>query len=295
MDTFSSDGSKLTINTGKENDNYSQLKSGVYYKKIGPKGENVVNGYDLCNCHAMWRCLESIGWVAPDGEQLRPPDRLAEFIIESPEVDAFYKDYAPTLWAAWNAGDPNAFSPMEVHDVLAWATNKWVGYDVVKFVYKASIHRQIIHEIVLENRPLVVSGRFAGLNHIVSLVGLTYDLKDTSTLVSKDDDLKRLFDARSFVGKSDYETYDNVAVLRNAIKKTKSFGDVLVYPSGIIVDDPYGECVFTSSGKSKYTPGSVGNDSRGTYGDLVTDFKELGDSSYKMAHFFTVPGAAVSS
>ena len=292
MDTISVGGSKLTINTGTFDDNYTQLKSGVSYTKEGPRGKHLIDKYDLCNCHAMWRCLESIGWKAPPGAQPRPPDRLAEFILFEPRVAEFYKSYAKTLYDAWESGDPDAYSPMEIHDVLAWATNQWLGHEVVKFVHKVSIHKAIVPEIVLRNRPLVMSGKFAGLGHIVSLVGLVYDVSDKNTLVSNEPALVNLFEKKTFLSSNPYEQLSRVRAIRDAVTRTKESGVVEVYPSGIVIDDPYGACPFTSTGKTKYS-GGVGNDNVGTYLDLVQDFKELGNATYKMAHFFLKEGAQV--
>ena len=293
MDTISADGKRLTINTGVADDNYTQLKSEISYTKVGAKGEHLVDKYDLCNCHAMWRCLESVGWKPPYGKKSRPPDRLAEFIFESRDVAKFYKGYAKALYDAWEAGDPDAYSPMEVHEVLAHAVNMWLGYPVVRFVYKASVHRQIIPEVVLENRPLVVSGKFAGLGHVVSLVGFVYDVSDPRTLVSNEEPLGRLFESQTFWSDDPYERLLKVKVVRSAVEETMRTGVVKVFPSSVVIDDPYGACCFTSTGKKRYDGGS-GNDNVGTYQDFVTDLKELGNADYKMAHFFSKNGAGVS-
>jgi hypothetical protein len=299
MERISKDGKRLFFLAGnwKEDDNYSQRKSTVDFTKTGSKGSNKINFYDLCNCHAMWRCLESIGWKQPFSEQGRAPDNLAKFILNSEVIDNYYRKKFPSLHADWEAGNPEAYSPMEIHDVLAYATNTWMVENIVVFKERASIQKEIIPEIVLTNRPLVVSGKFAGLNHIVSLVGIIYDASDKAALVDKNEnsELLRVYAEGSFAGANHYESFSKIQAVRDAVTKTKETGKVIVYPSGVLFDDPYGKTPLPSNGLKAYASESSGNDVEGTYSDLVESLKELNNSEFKMAHFFKAEGVSVTS
>jgi len=91
-------------------------------------------------------------------------------------------------------------APWEIHELLASTYNEMVGKEVARFVLENTTE-DLIAELI-NGKVCIVSGRFAGLGHIVVLVGLMANLPE------------------------DYDTSEGIERT-----EVKSF----------IIDDPYGD------------------------------------------------------
>jgi hypothetical protein len=216
----------------------------------------VVSSLTECNVTAMVMALDYAGWVFPKGIYDQPEDNLCSFIFSNEEVLEEYKRAMPVLYKQFIDGEKDAYTPNEVHVILAFAANKWLGASkAVQF----SDHRNIsdiFDQIVNHNLPVIMSGSFpyknsSGkdtiLNHINVIVGLEYD---------------------------------------GAYIYNPTPGDFLkISPLNVIIDDPYGD-VYNNFGVS-----SNRNDIKIPYKDFIKWYKPVNDISCKMAHFITKPAA----
>lgn len=163
---------------GKEN--YSQLNN-----KVAP--------FSTCNTTSMVMALDYMGYKLPDDifpEFTQPEDKLTMLCYTDEDVKAKYKSIAPTMYRQWldecdkiKKDNPNlplkdykfidSYPPNEVHDVLSFATNKFVGCEATYFKAKSTIE-EITKELT-ESKPVVVSVKFGKLNHVLTLTGVTIE------------------------------------------------------------------------------------------------------------------------
>lgn len=160
------------INLSEGKVNYSQLNN-IYIHR-NSNNEIDVSNLTMCNVTALVQSLAYNGWKFPEGKFNQPEDNLAKFILESEIVRDYYKKQMPILYKDWIDGKKGSYPPNEIHSILAFGVNKWIGQDVDTFKENAKIW-DITNEI-LEGRSCVISGAFptvkgGTLNHIVSLVG----------------------------------------------------------------------------------------------------------------------------
>jgi hypothetical protein len=130
--------------------------------------------YNYTDANGCWKQ----GYGFPTGRFEQPEDNFVAFIYETPECIEYYKKISPQYYAEWEAGKSTAYNPNEIHDVLRFSFNKWVGKDIDKFKVDWSI-TDIFNELKA-GRTVTCSGAFpyknvAGkqttLNHINVLVG----------------------------------------------------------------------------------------------------------------------------
>ena len=158
---------------GKEN--YSQLN-------------NKVNPNNTCNATSMVMALDYMGYKFPDNifpEFEQPEDKLTMLCYTDDEVKSFYKKIAPTMYNQWieemdkikkrlpdlllkDYRFVDSYPPNEVHAVLSFATNKFVGVEDATYFKEKSSVQEIVKELT-ENKPVVVSVKFGNLNHILTL------------------------------------------------------------------------------------------------------------------------------
>lgn len=167
---------------GKEN--YSQLNN-----KINPK--------NTCNSTSMVMALDYMGYKFPDDifpEFEQPEDKLTMLCYTDDEVLEFYKKISPPMFYQWveetkRIAEKNpdlqlkdyrfidSYPPNEVHAVLSFATNKFVGKpDATTFKEDASV-QDIIKELT-EGKPVIVSVKFGNLNHILTLTGVELETEN---------------------------------------------------------------------------------------------------------------------
>lgn len=158
--------------------NYSQLN-------------NKVNPFNTCNTTSMVMALDYMGYKLPDDifkEYEQPEDKLTMLCLTDEEVLEFYKKVSPTMYNQWQEEMEkiknknhdlelkdykfvDSYPPNEVHAVLSFATNKFVGCkDATTFKQDSTI-KEISEELV-NQKPVVVSVKFGNLNHVLTLTGI---------------------------------------------------------------------------------------------------------------------------
>lgn len=251
---YKSKDKEVIVDISKDKYNYSQRNNEYKHYGAGDFKGLDVSAETMCNVTALCQSLDYNGFVFPKGKYKQPEDNLADFIMNSKEVDNYYKTHAPVLYRDYKAGKKtknkkgkeiaNYYTPNEVHCVLAFAVNKWLGCTADTFKENVPIWT-IVNEL-LEGRSCVVSGVFNGLNHIVSLVGCKWGYSN-------------------FEGKS-------LEACLNLITKNK------VRPTSFIIDDPYGNW------KKGYQAGFSGNNSELSYSEFIKMIKPVDNNLIKMCH-----------
>lgn len=236
----------LIVNVSDNKENYSQRNN--TYVHTNSKGAIDVKAGTMCNVTSICQALDYNGWKFPNlGNFKQPEDALANFIMTSPEVDAFYKAKMPSLYKDYKDqkmknGKPDYYTPNELHLCLAYGTNLWLGCtNAVTFKENCKIW-DIFNEL-LEGRSCVISGQFNGLGHIVTLVGARWQYKENSKT--------------------------SVSQKLNEIIKNK------VLPTSVIIDDPYGNF------RNGYKAGYSGNDIVMTIDEFFKMIKPLNNHTVK--------------
>jgi len=121
-----------------------------------------------CNVTSMVMALCYLGYEFPKGRYRQPEDNLRYHIENDQFCKRYYQDYCQRN--PWAKGIP----AVQIHDVLNWGTNNWMGTQCTHFQSNIPIE-EMIHEIKC-GRPVVISGSFyregkEPLDHIVALVG----------------------------------------------------------------------------------------------------------------------------
>lgn len=245
----------INVSTGKIN---SSQRNNEYVHR-NSSGQIDVSASTMCNFTSLVMAAEYNGWTLPTGNFRQPEDNFAAFTMNSVDVDLFYKTKMPSLYADYKMEklDENGkiayYTPNEVHAVLAYAFNLWVGCTNAD-TFKTNVKLDEILEHLLQNRALVLSGIFNGLGHVVTLVGCEFDVKTPEVF--------------------------NVESALKFIKENN------LRPKNWIIDDPYGNY------HNGYTPGQSGNDIKVPHADFVKMIKPCGDNLAKWAHIIQ-NGAAV--
>lgn len=248
----------LVINVSDNKDNYGQRNNKYVHKNCN--GITDVSAGTMCNGTSEVMAADYDGWKFPDGKFEQPEDNFLDFMMSSKEVDDYYRTAMPTLYADYKKeilnekGKPAYYTPNEVHKVLAFAFNKWMGSEVVTFKENVAII-DLIKELV-EGRACVLSGKFNKLNHIVCLVG-----------------------AKWKVTKEDATPAQLNALIEQIVEQGKM-------PDSFIIDDPYGD-YHTDYMVAK------GNDIEVPFADFIHIFKPIDNASVKMAHIFKSGAATI--
>lgn len=235
----------IVFNVSDGFDNWSQRNS----KYIFSKGNNVINWADLCNVHAYTDFLEIVKADIDNNkyaEFSRLPDKLAKHLCESKDVDDYYKSFAYSYWEDWDKGKSDSYSPCEVHGVLCFGVNNFIGKTISKFDANYKIEN-IIYDIAIRNKPVITSGKYCGMNHVVCLVGAAWEKDKIESSLS------------------------NTAKFEKFIKKTA--------PDYMIIDDPWGDMTTNYSSK-------IGNDCFVEWDDFISNTKPLNNKEVKYAHYY---------
>lgn len=229
---------EFNVSTGKGN--YSQ------------RNNEILPGVS-CGPTNMIQALDYAGWKIPDNrypELKQLEDKLTRFSREDPDVLAYYEKKYKAMYDAWKkevsekkqADQPeylvsctDSYAPNEVHDVLNYATNIFMGYTpediskgygATKF-YESVPMGKIVNEI-LNNLPVVMSVKHGSYGHYVTLVGFTTheknvikDFRGDSCLKDENDIVDYIID--NTYGRFNFETekYDNVSGDNEHISKEK--------------------------------------------------------------------------
>lgn len=169
----------FVYNLSNDKSNYNQLKSKYSYKK----NEFSTNGYSFCNVTMMGMALDYLGFIPafkrtiestyPELDRL--PDKLAKHALESPRVLAYYKSRFPDWYEKFEKGDKDAYGPNEIHSVLSYAVNDFLNVPCATYFSTNTSWIEIMNELVFWGRPVGISGKFSGLNHIVLAVGCAFE------------------------------------------------------------------------------------------------------------------------
>ena len=134
----------------------------------------------------------------------------------------------------------DSYPPNEVHMVLSYAVNKFIGCNATYFKELASID-EIIEQLTM-SKPVVISVKFGNLNHILTLVGVELYEKGNEWKVSK-------FFADDTYGKFNFETgkYEKVSgndceftyeqlvpCMKNLSNKDKKYAHFFNNPAAVI-------------------------------------------------------------
>ena len=242
---------KVVFNVSKNKLNYSQRNNNFVFKH----GAAEIKNSTMCNVTSMCMALDYAGYQFPTGLSTQPEDNLADFLVNDSKVDAFYKEKMPAMYAAYKAGKEGCYPPNEVHEVLAYGTNLWMGTTAVNFSTNVKIS-DIKKQLLIEGRPVVMSGLFNNLHHVVCLVGLTFEVPD------------------------------NVLKFSYA-RQIKYISDNKIPPSEIIIDDPWGNPL------KDYKEGISGNDIKLPWSFFINNMKPLGNATVKWAHMINEAAAVV--
>lgn len=248
----------IVFNCSDGYDNWNQRNSKYTFKK----GNVTVDYSWLCNAHAYSNALQCGGYTLYSTkypELTRYPDKLAKFCCEDDEVDNYYKEHAYQMWHLWDDAkkgkvsaevwNRDGYAPLNVHKVLCFAVNRFLGgnYGDIATFYENYPIKNILKEVTINNKPVVTSGKFNNLHHIVCIVGAVYDYDKIADYLNDDEDFEN-----------------------NIIKED-------VYPEYIICDDPWGETL-------NYANNKVGNDSHISWSNFIATVKPLGNNTVKYAH-----------
>jgi hypothetical protein len=221
----------------------------------------------MCNVTSYCEAAEINGFKFPSGRFAQPEDNLAEFLVTNQVVLDYYKKKMPAMFAAFDRGEKGCYPPNEVHDILCYGFNRWMGCPedkpIATFYEGAPV--STIYSNIMDGDAVVMSGTFpytyasgkvGTIGHINVLVGLSY--------------AKSYLCARKIkVGSNTWER------------------DILsVPPTTLIFDDPYG------SMHQNFKAGT-GNDVQVSYSDFVKYYKPLKDASKKYAHIFKKAAAVI--
>lgn len=153
----------MIINLSTDSDYHTQLNN-----KLVP--------LESCNTTSAIMFLLACGVEIPDTGAQQPEDALTA-LLEMPEAFEMQKELAP-----WSIGQ---FRPQEVHTVLDWGVNKFVGADICRFRDDATQGR-LAYELA-HGRAAIVSGRFTPAGHVVCLVGVDTDQVDVADVQTAED------------------------------------------------------------------------------------------------------------
>jgi hypothetical protein len=227
---------------------------------------NVINPEGACNVTSMTDALTMKGYTLPvyDKSLSQPEDQLMKFCLENQEVADYYKQKLPAMYANWKAGLSNSYPPNEVHTVLSFAVNKFMGCEVTKFDTNFSL-LDFFLEIVERKSPVVTSVNLnPNFGHVICVTGCNFSEKHFENFEKLN--INDLLDA----------SYDYEKVAK-------------CMPEEIVYDDSYGKFDF----KLNKHINQSGHNNILTFDQFVKCAKPLGDYKTKYAHIFPHTAAAV--
>ena len=243
------------LNTSEGKVNYSQRKSQFVHVQKGQYGENKIDWTSLCNSHALIMAFLYAGWACPPSSYEREPDAFADFVVkECLKEDNWFKSKMYNLWDQWYNGQPDAYSPLELHDVLAHYACEWFKSDKAD-KFNAGTNLIDVFCQLYENKIAVPTSvqwcKLAG--HVVTMVG---------------------FKAPTETSVQDW--------LNGTLK------DCPV--THVILDDPWG---FPIPEENRYDKNRSGNDVTISFDIFMKAWKPVNDPNKKFAHFIGRPASYV--
>lgn len=235
---------------GKPENYCSQRNNNFRYKVKDCK----IDASCMCNVTAMSEALEIGEWIMPSGEYSQNEDNLADFIVYDKAVNEFYKTHFPAMYKQWENHEKDCYTPIEVHKVLEFGVNAWLGCSHADTFIESCAINDLIKQLWYVRMPIPISVKFGNLNHIVLLEG--------------------------------FETSMTESELAKAINnKTAIKIDKWYY------DDPYG--AFDWKSKTYPANRGPGDDQVLTNAQFNESVKPLGNARVKYAHILHKPAAVV--
>jgi hypothetical protein len=141
---------------------------------------NKIRPLITCNTTSMIAALSYRKIVFPtDSLYPQPEDSLTNFILTDARIDFFYKKNFPIEYAKYITSNKNpkvAYPPNEIHAVLSYGTNLWLGKsqnEVTLFRQNTTI-QEVLYETI-KGKPVVQGGLWSNLHHITCIVGFATD------------------------------------------------------------------------------------------------------------------------
>ena len=160
-------------------------------KKYLTQRDNTIRPFGTCNTTAMVMALSYSGVELPILQgYTQYEDALTDFLLHDPETLNFYSRIDPLNYARWKEF-PNSLKvipPNEYHAVLAYGTNRWVGKKAVEFSTSVPVDK--IFGALAAGKPVILSGLWAGLRHIVCAVG--FETRQLDILTSGKVDISQI-------------------------------------------------------------------------------------------------------
>lgn len=139
---------------------------------------NKINIENKTPVSPMLMALDYTGYKFPlikEDENIE--DVFLKFCLQSTEVLDFYKKISPTMFDAWVNEKDNNYPPTNVHKVLNFAANKFLGIEDATYFNEKATLSEIIKELT-EYKPVVVSVEFGKNNYTLCLTGITLETND---------------------------------------------------------------------------------------------------------------------
>ena len=152
---------------------------------------NKINLENKTTVSSMLIALDYAGYKFPiikDDEKIE--DVFLNFCFKNKEVLDFYKNLSPTMFDAWyeeysssketdlkEIEFKNSYPPTEVHSVLSYATNKFLGIENATTFNSSATLQEIIKELT-EYKPVIVSAEFGKNNYTLCLTGVVLETND---------------------------------------------------------------------------------------------------------------------
>ena len=155
-----------------------------------------------CGPTNMCQALDYSGWEIDTSiypKLTQPEDKLMKFTRTNPAVLKFYETKFPTMYKnwikeakelrqgkqeLWEVNCAKSYAPNEVHEVMNFATNLFLGFkpeDV--FNKKAATYilsyfsEDLVRQELDKGLPVVTSVRFGNCGHYITIVGYQIDEK----------------------------------------------------------------------------------------------------------------------
>lgn len=202
---------------------YNLSKPENYYTQRN----NQIDPMNTCSTTAMVQALEIAGYEFPDmfPTLRQPEDKLTHFIRNDTRVLNYWKTIDPVTYYDWYNKKGNYYQPNEIHAVLSYGTNLFMDKTVTKFIGGYNVD-SIVQELLTNQKPCVMSGKFSGLNHIVTLVGCA--IKERTVRKKGIQNIK-FVDVEYFLIDDTYgETYN--------YKMSRNGNDIIITPKQFISD-----------------------------------------------------------
>lgn len=172
----------MEINISKGKENYSQRN-------------NVVCPNSACGPTNFIQALDYAGWEWDNSilpEYTQPEDKLIVFTRTNKDVLAYYKKHYTNMYNNWVAEakkvNPKkpwlaecivSFPPNEVHDVMNYAVNLFLGFTAKEVAKQTRITNvifykpdaEVIESTLNKGLPIVTSVNFKDCGHYVTIVG----------------------------------------------------------------------------------------------------------------------------